>query len=180
MTTNFKQIEENLKKEALKLLLSGEVTVVLAYGKGIDAKHPMPYAALNAADVENIVFNEYCNYNMARYIMRYPVGTKIAVAVKAADSRAVVVLIQEEKIKREDLVLLGIPAVGMKNQKTGEIIDEKTTGGLTNPVLYDVLLSEEIHTGKTASPYAILEQYEKMDKDARFEFWKQQFAKCIR
>jgi ferredoxin len=178
--TNFKQIEDNLKKEALKLLLSGEVAVVLAYGKGIDARHPMPYAARNAADVENIVFNEYCNYNMARYIMRYPVGTKIAVAVKAADSRAVIVLIQEEKIKRENLILLGIPAVGMKNQKTDEIIDEKTTGGIANPVLYDILLGEEVHEGKIAAPYEVLKQYEAMDKDARFKFWKAEFDKCIR
>ena len=153
--TNFKEVEERLKKEALKLLLSGESAVVLAYGKGIDEKHPMPFAALNAADVENIVFNEYCTHNMARYIMRYPAGTKIAVAVKAADSRAVVVLIQEEKIKREDLVLLGIPASGMKNQKTDEIIDEKTTGGIANPVLFDILLGEEIHGISNGLPYGI-------------------------
>ena len=62
----FKQIEERLKKEAKILLESGEVTVVLAYGKGYDEKHPMPYAAKNVADVEEIVFNEYCNHNMAR------------------------------------------------------------------------------------------------------------------
>ncbi len=116
----FKQIEERLKKEAKILLESGEVTVVLAYGKGYDEKHPMPYAATKVADIEDIVFNEYCNHNMARYLVRYPPGTKIAIAVKAADSRAVVQLIQEEKVKRDDLVLLGIPVQGMKNPKTGE------------------------------------------------------------
>ena len=110
--TDFKKIEENLKKEAKRLLESGEVTVVLAYGKGFDEQHPMPYAAKSVADVENIVFNEYCTYNMARYLVRYPQGTKIAIAVKAADSRAVVQLIQEEKVKRENLVLLGIPVIG--------------------------------------------------------------------
>jgi formate dehydrogenase (coenzyme F420) beta subunit len=178
--TNFKQIEENLKKEAARLLESGSVAVVLAYTKAIDEKHPQPFAAKNIADVEKIIFNEYCNHNLARYITRYAPGTKIAVAVKSADSRAVIVLIQEEKFKREDVVLLGIPATGMRNQKTDEIIDEKTTGGLINPVIYDILLGEEVHTGKSASPYDVLIQYEKMDKDARWEFWKVQFAKCIR
>ena len=178
--TNFKQIEENLKKEAAILLESGSVAVVLAYAKGLDEKHPQPFAAKNAADAANIIFNEYCNHNLARYIIRYAPGTKIAVAVKAADSRAVVMLIAEEKFKREDLVLLGIPATGMKNQKTDEIIDSKTTGGLTNPVIYDILLGEEVHTGKSSSPYDVLAQYEKMDKEARWEFWRQQFARCIR
>ena len=66
---------------------------------------------------ENIVFNEYCTANMARYLVRYPRGTKIAIAVKAADSRAVIQLIQEDKVKREDLVILGIPVYGMKNHQ---------------------------------------------------------------
>src|SRR5664279_5727489 len=149
--TEFKKIEENLKTEATRLLKEGLVTVVLAYGKGFDENHPMPYAAKTIADVENIVFNEYCNYNMARYLVRYPQGTKIAIAVKAADSRAVIVLIQEEKVKRENLVILGIPIKGMKNPKTGEIIDSKTTCGMYNPVIYDLLLGEEVHGVKTVS-----------------------------
>ena len=175
----FKQIEERLKKEAKMLLESGEVTVVLAYGKGYDEKHPMPYAAKNVADVEGIVFNEYCNHNMARYLVRYPQGTKIAIAVKAADSRAVVQLIQEEKVKRDDLVLLGIPVQGMKNPKTGEVIDSKTTGGMYNLVLYDLLLNDDVH-GHKISPYDVLAKYEAMDEDARWEFWKKELDKCIR
>jgi ferredoxin len=178
--TDFKKIEDNLKKEAKRLLEPGEVTVVLAYGKGFDEQHPMPYAAKSVADVENIVFNEYCTYNMARYIVRYPQGTKIAIAVKAADSRAVIQLIQEEKVKRENLVLLGIPVTGMKNSKTGEVIDSKTTCGMVNPVLYDVLLSEEIHGQKVTSPYDVLAEYEAMDNDARWAFWKKEFDRCIR
>jgi len=140
----------------------------------------MPFAAKSVADVDNIVFNEYCNYNMARYLVRYPQGTKIAIAVKAADSRAVIQLIQEEKIKKENLVLLGIPVIGMKNPKTDEVIDSKTTCGMHNPVLYDVLLGEEVHGQKIVSPYDVLAEYEAMDKDARWQFWKDQFDKCIR
>ena len=140
MATSFKQIEENLKNEARKLLEEGKVSLVLAYGRGYDEDHPVPFVARVVADVENIVFNEYCTANMARYLVRYPRGTKMAIAVKPADSRAVVQLIQEDKIKREDVILLGIPVIGMKNSKTGEVIDSKTTCGMYNPVLYDVLL----------------------------------------
>jgi formate dehydrogenase (coenzyme F420) beta subunit len=178
---DFRKIEENLKKEAKRLLEAGKVTVVLAYSKGFDEKHSMPYAAKSVADVDNIVFDQYCNHNMARYLVRYPAGTKIAIAVKAADSRAVIQLIQEEKIKREDLVLLGIPVQGMKSQKTGEIIDSKTTCGMYNPVLYDILLGEEIHGQKNVSlPYEVLAEYEAMDKDQRWAFWEKEFDRCIR
>ncbi len=178
--TNFKRIEEALKNEARKLLQEGRANVVLAYGKGFDERHPMPLAVLKEADADTIVFNEYCNHNLARYILRYPPGTKVAVAVKAADSRAVVMLIQEEKLKREDLILLGIPARGMKNPKTDEIIDERTTGGIANPVLFDLLLGEEIPDGNGASPYEVLAHYEAMDEEARWKFWKEHFDKCIR
>lgn len=178
--TDFKQIENNLKKEAKKLLESAEVPVVLAYTRGYDEKHPMPFAAKSVADVEKIVFNEYCNFNMARYIMRFPDVAKIAIAAKAADSRALVVLIQEEKVRREDLVILGIPASGMKDPKTDQLIDSKTTGGLYNPVEYDILLGEEIRGQKIVSPYEVLAEYEAMDKEARWAFWKSQLDKCIR
>ena len=58
MAISFNQIEERLKTEAKKLLEEGKVTLVLAYGKGYDEHHPMPYVARCASDVENIVFNQ--------------------------------------------------------------------------------------------------------------------------
>jgi len=126
------------------------------------------------------VFNEYCTFNMARYLVKYPPKTRVAIAAKGADSRAIVELIQEGKVRREDVVVLGIPAVGMKDPKTGAPIDSKTTCDLPNPVLYDVLLGEEIHGYKGNSPYDVLSELEAMDRDARWEFWKKEFAKCIR
>ena len=178
--TDKKQIEENLKREAKRLLESGAVSVVLAYGKGCREDRPVPFAAKVAADAEQIVFNEYCTFNMARYLTKYPPRTKIAVAVKGADSRAVVQMIQEEKIRREDLVILGIPVAGMKDQKSGTLIGNETTCDLPNPVLYDILLGEELHGGKSGSPYEVLAALEAMGQDDRWEFWKKEFAKCIR
>ena len=178
--TAIKRIEENLRREARRLLESGEVSVVLAYGRGYDDSRPMPYAAKKVEEIDNLIFNEYCTYNLARYLTKYPPKTRIAVAVKAADSRAVVQLIQEEKLRREDLVLLGIPVVGMKDPKTGETIDQKTTCNMANPVLYDVLLGEEIHGQAGESPYDGLKELESMDKDARWAFWEKEFSKCIR
>ena len=178
--TAIKQIEENLRREARRLLESGEVSIVLAYGRGYDDSRPLPYAARKVAESDNLIFNEYCTHNLARYLTKYPPKTRIAVAVKAADSRAVVQLIQEEKLRREDLVLLGIPVVGMKDPKTGETIDQKTTCNMANPVLYDVLLGEEIHGRGGESPYDCLKELESMDKDARWAFWEKEFSKCIR
>lgn len=180
MAISFKQIEEKLKTEAKRLLDEGAVSVALAYGKGYDETHPHPYAAKCPADVENFVFNEYCNFNMARYLTRYPRGTKIAIAAKPADSRAVIQLLHEEKVCRDDLVVLGIPVYGLKDAKTGEEVNEKTTCGLYNPVLYDILLGEEIHGRPAPAPFAVLEPYEAMDADTRFAFWKKEFEKCIR
>lgn len=174
-----KRIETRLKEEARRLLETGEVAVVLAYGRGYDDRHPMPYAAKTVSEAERIVFNEYCTHNMARYLMDYPPGTRIAIAVKGCDSRAVVVLLQEEKIRREDLVILGIPAVGMKDPKTDRVVDVSTTCGTTNPVLYDILLGEEM-AAPDASPYDVLEELEGMDGADRWAFWRRELSRCIR
>ncbi|MBN2398215.1 MAG: 4Fe-4S dicluster domain-containing protein [Deltaproteobacteria bacterium] len=174
-----KQIEARLREEAKRLLETGEVAVVLAYGRGYDDRHPMPYAAKVAIDTERIVFNEYCTHNLARYLMDYSPGTRIAIAVKGCDSRAVVVLLQEEKIKREDLVILGIPVVGMKDPKTDRVIDASTTAGTPNPVLYDILLGETMPESD-AFPYAVLEELEEMAGADRWTFWQEELARCIR
>lgn len=178
--TAIQQIEENLRREAKGMLERGEVSVVLGYARGLDEKHPQPYAAHKVDEVADLIFNEYCVHNLARYLTRYPPGTKIAIVVKAADSRAVVQLIQEEKVKREDLKLLGIPVTGMKDPKTGETIDRRTAGALVNPVLYDVLLGEEIHGVQTGSPYDVLTELEAMETQERWGYWKKEFEKCIR
>lgn len=176
--TEFKEIEKKLKEEAKKLLEGGQVAVVLAYGKGYDEKHPMPFAATKVSDVDEIVFNEYCTPNMARYLTKYPAGTKMAVAVKGCDSRAVVVLIQEGKVKREDLVILGIPVTGMK-EKSGKDTDTSLTCGLANPVLYDVLLGEESKE-EAPSPYEVLAELDAKSGDERWAFWKSELSRCIR
>ena len=51
MSINFKKIEDSLKTEAKKLLEEGKVSIVLAYGKGYDDQHPMPYVARKTSDV---------------------------------------------------------------------------------------------------------------------------------
>ncbi|MCK9230056.1 MAG: 4Fe-4S dicluster domain-containing protein [Syntrophales bacterium] len=177
--TDAKTIEKRLKEEAIRLLGSGAVSAVLAWTAGYDEKHPMPFAARSLDEVDDLVFNEYCTANMARYIGDWPAGTKLAVAVKGVDSRAVVVLIQEEKACREDLVLLGIPFRGLRNHKTGDIIDERTTAATANPVLFDILLGDEI-TEEPGSPYDVLAELEAMGNDDRWSFWKKELDKCIR
>jgi len=174
-----KRIEARLKEEAKRLLENGEVEVVLAYGRGYDGRHPMPYAAKTVTDTERIVFNEYCTHNMARYLMDYPPGTRIAIAVKGCDSRAVVVLLQEEKIERGDLVILGIPAAGMKDPKTDQPIDASTTCDTPNPVLYDILLGGEVTASETSS-YEVLSELEGMDGKDRWAFWSGELSRCIR
>lgn len=177
--TAFKEIEKKLIHQAKELLERGEVAQVIAYGRGYDDQHPMPYVAKTVADADNLVFNEFCTFNLVGYLMRCPPGIKVAIVVKGADSRAVVQLIQEAKLRREDLVLLGIPASGMVDQKTGKVIDAQTTGGQINPVLCDYLLGEEKY-GRTESPYQVLKPLEVMGKDDRWQFWQNELSRCLR
>ncbi|MBN1828973.1 MAG: 4Fe-4S dicluster domain-containing protein [Deltaproteobacteria bacterium] len=174
------QIEKRLREEAKRLLETKEAAVVLAFGRGFDEEHPMPLILRKPSDAEKIVFNEYCTFNMARHLTEFPPGTKIAVAVKAADSRAVTVLIQEGKVKREDLIILGIPVAGMKDFRSGTAIDATTTGPAVNPVLYDILLADLLPEPKDVSPYDVLAEIEAMSPDDRWGFWSAEFSRCIR
>jgi len=174
-----KGIEKRLREEAKKLLETGSVSAVLAFRDGYDGDHPVPFAARDVSDADAIVFNEYCTHNLARYVTEYEPGTKIAIAAKGADSRALVVLIQEEKVKRDDLVILGIPCSGMKDARRGTVIDEATTGNTVNPVIHDIMLADQLPEPDT-SPYSVLTDLESRGHDARWKFWRKELSRCIR
>ncbi len=87
------------------------VDVVVGYGKGLDALHPVPCFLTSPDEIEALVLNAACAHNLAAYLPS--LKKKAAVIVKGCDSRSVVQLVQEGLIKRENVVVIGVPCEGV-------------------------------------------------------------------
>jgi formate dehydrogenase subunit beta len=119
---------EDLKKEAKKILEEGKVKYIIGYERSINGSMPVPAFIKNPEDVEKLIWDPTCVYNLTRFLVdekrrkareKKPDTRPVGIVVKGCDSRAVVVLLQEKFINREDVYILGVSC-----ENTG-VVDEK-------------------------------------------------------
>ena len=97
-------------KEIVRTVLPS-VDVVIGYRKGLDALHPVPCFVTSPDEIDALILNPACVHNLAAYLPA--LKKKAAVVVKGCDSRTVVQLVQEGLIKRENVVVIGVPCQGV-------------------------------------------------------------------
>jgi len=168
------QITRRIQEEAHRLLSEGLVDLVIGYQEGWDPSSTTPCVVTDEAQVSKLIFDERCVYNLARYLVgregyltsRFtPVDEKprVALVARPATLRAVSVLIQEHQFGREGLVILGIV--------------DGTEVGIEPDVEVGTIEAEDAQREETRARIAELEQ---MSATERWEFWREEFGKCIR
>ncbi len=105
------ELTDALKEEAAKVLSEGKASLVLGYRRGSEPFRTRPAFIRKAEDVEQLVLSPLCGNNLANYLPR--LKQKAAVVVKGCDGRAVELLVRENKIKREDVYIIGIACEGV-------------------------------------------------------------------
>ncbi|MEW5900810.1 MAG: 4Fe-4S dicluster domain-containing protein [Acidobacteriota bacterium] len=120
---------DDLKEEARRLLREGTVKYIIGYGAGTNGWLACPVFVKKAEDVDRLVWNPTCVHNLTRFLVdekrrkareKQPDRRPVGLVVKGCDSRAVVVLLQEKFIDRNDVYVLGISC-----EKGGVVDDRK-------------------------------------------------------
>ncbi len=121
-------VDENRLREAVKQTLSRKgVNYVVGYEKGTYGFQVTPSFTHNDQEAEKLIFSPLCVHNLSMYAMleekpqlqkgQKPEISKIRVVVKGCDSRAIVQLIEEKGLERDDVVIIGIPCTGVVDRK---------------------------------------------------------------
>ncbi|MFZ5651005.1 MAG: Coenzyme F420 hydrogenase/dehydrogenase, beta subunit C-terminal domain [Bacillota bacterium] len=109
-----REIEKGLREIARELLESGQVRLVIGYGRGTEAVRTTPVFIRKPIDAENLVYNPLCGGNLVKYLLEYRNKEgKVAVCVKGCDSRSVNRLIQDRQIDRDKVYVIGLPCRGV-------------------------------------------------------------------
>lgn len=112
---------EELRSYAASLLKEGKVKAVIGYRQGTAGVLPEPCTITDAADTQSLVWTPASLHNLALYLVKdkkaqsaskNPDNRPVAIVAKGCDSRAVAVLLQENFIKREDVVVIGVSCEG--------------------------------------------------------------------
>jgi ferredoxin len=106
---------DKIKEISAKLLKDCSVEMVIGFRKGTVPMMNEPHFAKTPEDVDTLVWDSNCGINLANYLTNRK--EKIGIIAKGCDSRNIVTHIIENKIKREQLIIIGVPCKGMIDKR---------------------------------------------------------------
>jgi ferredoxin len=193
-TSLYSAITEAIQTEAQRILSEGQVTAIVGYAAARRKSSAQPIVISQAADAAKLIFTPACVNNLAVYLTKakkeIPKRGKIGIVVKGCDLKALIGLMGESQLKREDLFLIGIPCAGV----LASTVHPATA--LTSETVASKCLECDAHlpTGCDFVPNVSLPPQPQMNKKyeaeiqrlegltpaERWLYWKEQFAKCIK
>ena len=102
---------DKIQKISAQLLTDKKVDMVIGFKKGTMPMINEPCVVKKPDDAGKFVWDSFCVMNLANYLTNRK--EKIGIIAKGCDSRNIVNHIIENKIKREQLTIIGVPCTGM-------------------------------------------------------------------
>ena len=210
-----KEMEQKLQNEAKSLLEQGKVDCIIGFETGSLKFTTTPLITRDKNDIDRLVIDSFIVNNLADFLIE--LKGRVGIVAKGCDSRSIVSLIQDNKVARENVVILGVPCTGIidlskverltgkdrdevddisrEGDKVVITVDGKTSEFPIAEVLFDNCLSCELPTpqeydillGDPILPVADkpvsqekIDQLKRMTPEQRWDFWKDEFSRCIR
>lgn len=160
--------------------------VVVGYARASSSGRTRPTIICQPQDAERLIIDSSCLNNLSTYLTRRELkDKKVAIVAKGCDIKAIVQLIAENQIKRENIYIIGVKCSGVKRsfdrQDSKTIAEKCLTCKVKTPHLYDeiVEMRDEGLSGRDEKA-ALIERIESMSARERFSFWEEQFERCIK
>jgi len=106
-----KDMEQKLRNEAKTLLEQGKVDYIVGFEPGSLKFTTTPLITRDKNDVKRLVINPFIANNLTNFLTE--LKGRIGIVAKGCDSRSIVSLIQDNKVARGDVIILGIPCPGI-------------------------------------------------------------------
>jgi ferredoxin len=107
---------------------------VVGHARGSTPFRSTPVFIDKEEDVDRLVFDVTCGNNLARYVRKHGRDGRVAIVARGCDGRAVVQYLSEGQVKREDVLIIGVPCAGVldhrkvyrlvRNRKVGRFREE--------------------------------------------------------
>ncbi len=161
-----------------QMLHDGEVGVVIGYERKNGRTVATPLFARNPEEAERLIFDSTCHTNLAVYLTREDHANlgRPAIVAKDADMRAVIALVQEGQVEADGVVLLSVSCDEM--------------GAANAPCRFNGAMSVAEAAKWLAKKYpdkkiapdkmALVDKLEAMNERERWDFWQNEFSRCIR
>lgn len=187
-------IEKKMKDAAAKLFADKSVDFVIGYRNGSLPNTARPFFARTAKDIENLVWNQYCTGNLAAFLPKlfekpqrpredYK-PPRIGIIAKGCDARSITGLVKEKQAPRANLVIIGMPCMGMKAvPKKGKAAEELLQACIecVSPTVAGADIAIEGESRKPAkADYNRVKEFEKKSAAERWRIFSEEISRCIR
>ena len=173
--------QDMLRERARALLEDGTIDYLIGWEAGRFEGQTTPVFVRNAAQVDKLVYNEYCSNLLSKYpLADSDPQSKIGIAVRGCDSRGINLALKDGQIERERLYLIAIPCEGIKDFATGAEDPSCTACTHRNAVVFDEFIGEPVPDSPSTGRFDDVDKIEAMSLDDRYEYWTSVFSKCIR
>jgi formate dehydrogenase subunit beta len=107
-----------LREKVKKLLADKQVELVIGWEKGSRPLQATPAFIDSPEEAERLIFDSTCGSNPAVYFTKdarrlVKEGKKVGVVVKGCDARSLALYMAEKQVKREKVVIIGVPCRGV-------------------------------------------------------------------
>ncbi len=124
-------MQKQMIEKAVELLSSGEIKRIVGWRRGEFSYDVSPSVFTDAEDLkENFVYSPFCGSNLSKYLVRLPMTEgKTLIFLKPCDSYSLLQLINEHRVKREDVFAVGIECYG---KTSADVLRAKGIEGITS------------------------------------------------
>lgn len=203
------ELTSDLIKIAKDKLSSGEVQKVVGWKRGLFDYDITPGVFTSAEELDrDFVYDKNCKANLSKYLVKItraietakttartnnamakqrdpnaaeqPIpNEKVLVFMKPGDSHSFCQLLKENRITRDDVYVVAVPCACEMDDavKAGEGCEQCRN---KKHVIFDERVGDEHVVVEDPARFAGVEKIEKSTADERYEFWKNEFARCIR
>jgi formate dehydrogenase subunit beta len=104
-------MEQKLRQEAKSLLEQKKVDWIIGFTPGSLKFTATPLITRDKDEAEQLIISPFMVNNLADFLTG--LKGRVGIVAKGCDSRSIVSLIQDNKLAREDVVILGVPCPGL-------------------------------------------------------------------
>jgi Fe-S oxidoreductase len=94
------------------------------------------------------------------------------------DAKTLAVLESEHQVDRDEIVAIGVVCFGV--QVRGKLPPKCLSCDVQKPPHCDIVIGEASYSEMLADRYVKLESLTAMTSDQRLEYWKEEFARCVK
>jgi len=106
-----RETEQRLRDQAKALLEQNKVDYIIGFESGSLKFTTTLLITKDKDSVDRLIINPFIVNNLSAYLTE--IKRRVGIVAKGCDSRSIVSLIQDKQVKREDVVILGVPCSGI-------------------------------------------------------------------